>query len=139
MSLERPLLAVAVLSLFASLSACGAPVLQASASEIRALPDLEHVMDASATTADPQFKKIGAASYTDADWASFAETSARLDAVGERAKSFTKGPEFDKLADQLRAQAAELGRTASAKDVAATSGAIAAIRQTCRTCHSAFK
>ncbi|MFI5300033.1 MAG: cytochrome c [Polyangiales bacterium] len=122
-----------------SLTACGAPILQAAAPQIRALPDLEQVMDASATTADPQFKKVGAASYSDADWASFAETASRLDAVGERAKAFTMGADFDKLADQLRAQAAELGKAVSAKDVGATSKAIDAIHGTCRTCHSAFK
>ena len=89
--------------------------------------------------ADPEMKKAGAASYTDADYAAFAEVSNRIQATSTKAKDFTKGPDFDKLADQLHEKAAALGKAAGAKDQKASSDALAGMKATCKECHSKFK
>ena len=52
---------------------------------------------------------------------------------------FSKGPEFDKLADELHAKAEQLGAAASAKDAKAASDTLASMKATCKACHSKFK
>ena len=96
-------------------------------------------MDVQATVADPQMKKAGAASYADADYAAFTDVSDRIQATSTKAKEFSKGPDFDKLADKLHATAAALGKAAAAKDQKASSDALAAMKATCKECHSKFK
>jgi cytochrome c556 len=107
--------------------------------EIRKLSDLEHVMHVQATIADPQFKKIGEQSYTEQDWAAFADVGARLQVTSDKAKEFSKGPEYDALADQLHAHAESLAAAASAKDARAASDSLSQIKATCKTCHSKFR
>jgi cytochrome c556 len=107
--------------------------------EIRKLTELKHVMHVQATIADPQFKKIGEASYTDRDWAAFADVGSRLQVTSKKAKDFSKGPEFDALADQLNTKAQALEAAAAAKDTRAAEGALAQLKATCKTCHSKFK
>ena len=97
--------------------------------QIEKLDKLDQVMDVQATISDPQFSKIDAPSYSDADWAAFADMGSRLQVTSKKIHQFTKGPEFDKLADQLHAGAETLEKTAAAKDVKAT----------CKSCHSKFK
>lgn len=96
-------------------------------------------MDVQATVADPQFKKIGQTSYTDADWNAFADMANRLQVTSKKTHQFTKGPEFDKLADQLHERAQNLAKVAAARDSAAASDALATIKSTCKECHSKFK
>ncbi len=107
--------------------------------EIEKLDKLDKVMDVQATIADPQFKKAGQASYTDADWAAFADVATRLQVTSKKAHQFTQGPEFDKLADALHDKAGALGQAASAKDAKAASDALVSIKATCKECHSKFK
>lgn len=107
--------------------------------QIEKLDKLDEVMDVQATVSDPQFKKIGQASYQDADWAAFADMSNRLQATSHKIHQFTKGPDFDKLADELHLHAEELGKGAAAKDAKGSSDALASIKATCKTCHSKFK
>lgn len=107
--------------------------------EINKLGDLEKVMDVQATVADPQFSKIGGASYTDADWTAFADVGSRLQVTSVKTKDFSKGPEFDTFADQLHAGAQTLSTAAAAKDPKAASDALASIKATCKACHSKFK
>lgn len=107
--------------------------------EIQKLTELKHVMHVQATIADPQFKKIGESSYTDQDWAAFADVGSRLQVTSKKAKDFSKGPEFDALADQLNAKAQALEAAATAKDARAAEGALSEIKATCKTCHSKFK
>ncbi len=107
--------------------------------EIEKLPSLEQVMDVQATVADPQFGKIGKASYDDQDWAAFADMGSRLQVTSNKSKQFSKGPEFDALADQLHAKAEALSTAASAKDAKAASDALAQIKATCKSCHSKFR
>ena len=107
--------------------------------QIEKLDKLADVMDVQATISDPQFKKIDAASYTDADWAAFADMASRLQATSKKIHQFTKGPDFDKFADELHAKAEALEKTAAAKDARGTSAGLASIKATCKDCHSKFK
>jgi hypothetical protein len=107
------------------------------AQDVPKLTSLKDLMDVQATIADPQFSKIGdSAKYADADYAAFAEVSNRILATSTKAKEFTKGPEFDKFADRLHGTAETLAKAASAKDAKASSDALAAMKQTCKECHS---
>jgi cytochrome c556 len=96
-------------------------------------------MDSQATIADPEMKKAGNASYTDADYAAFTEVSSRIQATSTKAKDFSKGPDFDKLADQLGERAVALGKAAGLKDPKASSEALAGMKATCKECHHKFK
>jgi len=134
----RTLLAsvVTVISAGALAAAC-VPHRDVPAQDIPKLTSLKDLMDVQATVADPQFKKIGdEAKYADADYAAFTDVATRIDATSLKAKEFTKGPEFDKLADQLNATAKKLGAAAGAKDGKASSEALAAMKATCKECHS---
>lgn len=119
--------------------ACGPPHRDVPAGDVPKLTSLSDLMDAQATIADPQMKKAGEAAYTDADYAAFAEVSNRIQATSLKAKEFSKGPEFDAFADKLHEAAAALGTAAAAKDVKASSDALAAMKATCKGCHSKFK
>ena len=110
-----------------------------STDEIPKLTKLDDVMDVQSTIADPQFKKIGQATYSDADWAAFADTLARISATSLKIKDFSKGAGFDALAMQLSEKAKALGDAATAKDTAAASKALAEMKATCKSCHKQFK
>jgi len=103
------------------------------------LTSLSELMDSQATIADPEMKKAGAAVYADTDYAAFTEVSNRIQATSTKAKDFSKGPDFDKLADKLHEVAASLGKAAAAKDAKASSDSLAAMKATCKECHSKFK
>src|SRR5262249_6689880 len=119
---------------------CGcAPTRNVPSSEVPKLTKLEEVMDVQATVADPQFKKIGQASYGDADFAAFSDLADRILATTAKLKDFSKGAGFDALAVQLHDHAAALGQAASAKDSAKSSGALAEMKATCKECHSKFR
>jgi cytochrome c556 len=107
--------------------------------EIPKLTKLDDVMDVQSTVADPQFKKIGQASYSDADWAAFADTSARIQSTALKIKDFSKGAGFDALAVELNEKAKALGDAATAKDAAGASKALAEMKATCKSCHKQFK
>jgi cytochrome c556 len=107
--------------------------------EIGKLTKLDDVMDNQATTADPQFKKIGATGLGDADFAAFAEAAERLQATSLKTKDFSKGPDFDALAMKLNEKAKALGVAAKAKDGAAASAALTEMKATCKECHSKFR
>ena len=130
---------VSLLGLGLVLAACGPPKRDVKAADVPALKDLEEVMDVQATIADPQMKKAGNATYSDEDYAAFAEVSSRIQATSVKAKQFTKGPEFDKFADDLHETAVRLGTAASAKDAKGASDSLAAMKATCKGCHSKFK
>jgi cytochrome c556 len=109
------------------------------AEQIDKLTKLDDVMHAQATIADPQFKKIGAASYSDADWAAFADAGARLQVSAAKTKTFSKGAGFDELANQLAAHAKSLADAAAAKDAAGASKALSDMKATCKSCHKQFR
>ncbi|MDB4997914.1 MAG: hypothetical protein JWM74_5346 [Myxococcaceae bacterium] len=118
---------------------CAPPHRDLPPDQIEKLGKLEEVMDVQATVADPQFKKIDQGSYTDADWAAFADTGNRLQATSKKILSFTKGPEFDAFANQLHVNAEKLSSAAAAKDAKAASDTLASIKATCKECHSKFR
>jgi hypothetical protein len=120
-------------------ASCAPPHRDLPPAQIEALGRLSDVMDVQATVADPQFKKAGAASYDDADWAAFADMGSRLQVTSQKIHQFSKGPEFDKLADQLHALAATLSTAAASKDVTAAKTALVQTKATCKACHSKFK
>jgi hypothetical protein len=133
------LFALVALLLVPVAAACGPPHRDVAAADVPKLTSLSEVMDVQATIADPQMKKAGEATYTDADYAAFAEVSSRLQATAQKTKEFSKGPDFDKLADQLKDTAAKLGTAAAAKDAKASSDALVAIKATCKDCHRKWK
>ena len=115
------------------------PKLVTPIADIPKLGSLDDVMANQATAADPQFAKIGQAQYTEADFSAFADVSTRIQATSTKAKDFTKGPGFDQLADRLHENAVTLGKAAEAKDAKASSDALAAMKATCKECHSKFR
>ena len=135
----RALLALSISLAAAAAAACGPPQRDVAAADVPKLKSLEEVMDAQATVADPQMKKAGNAQYADADYVAFAEVSNRIQATSTKAKEFTRGPDFDKLADQLHETAVKLGSAAGAKDAKASSDALTAMKATCKECHGKFK
>jgi cytochrome c556 len=122
-----------------ALASCGPPTNNTPVEGIPKIKTLEEVMDAQATAADPQFAKREQASFTDAEFAAFADTGAKIDATSKRIKDFTKGPEFDALASKLGENAAALSKAAAAKDPAGSRAALVAMKATCGECHSKFR
>lgn len=128
------------LSVVASLAfAACTPVLSTPIAEIPKLTSLKEVMHNQATVADPQWGKIGADAYTDADYAAFAELAERIGATSLKIKDFTQGADFDALAVRLHEKADALGVAVKAKDLAATSGSLKDMKATCKECHSKFR
>jgi len=128
------------LSLASAAAAACVPHRDVPAADVPKLTSLSDLMDVQATVADKEFSKIGDhAKYTDADYVAFSDVSTRLLATSTKAKEFSKGPGFDKLADQLHDRAEKLGAAAGAKDAKGSSDALAAVKATCKECHSKFK
>ncbi|MDB4946255.1 MAG: hypothetical protein JWP97_5789 [Labilithrix sp.] len=109
------------------------------AADIPKLTSLEDLMAVQATVADPQMKKAGQPTFSDADYAAFADVSSRIQATSAKAKDWSKGPEFDRFADQLHETAVKLGTAAGSKDAKGSSDALGAMKATCKACHSKFK
>jgi len=122
-----------------SLSACMPKNIMGDA-DIPTAKDLGAIMWSQAQLSDPAFKKIGAASYTDADYAQFAAVAARLKVSSAKIKeSFSKGPGFNTFADQLGARAADLATSTEGKDQKLADASLSAIKDTCRSCHKQFR
>jgi cytochrome c556 len=130
---------VAVAVAVVLLAACAPPQKNIPTAEVPKLTKLDDVMDVQATVADPQFKKIGAASYGDADFAAFADTADRIAATSIKIKDFSKGPAFDALAVRLHDKAGALAQAAQAKDAAGARTALTEMKATCKECHSKFR
>lgn len=132
--------AVAVLSLAAlGAIACSPPVMNTPIDDIPKLKTLDEVMDNQATVADPAMGKRDQETFTDEEYASFGPVSTRIQALAPKIKDFTRGPEFDKLADKLGETAKALGEAATAKDAAKTSASLKEMKATCAKCHSDFR
>lgn len=128
---------VLVLSL-AAFAAC-VPHRDLPPDQIKSLTKLSDVMDVQATIADPQMKKADKGAYDDADWAAFADVGSRIQVTSTKIKDFSKGAEFDGLANQLNMQASALSTAAQAKDAAKASAALTGMKAVCKECHSKFK
>lgn len=109
-----------------------------SADQVKQIESLEELMRVQAQTADPQFNRIGQASYTDQDYASMTDAAHRLQATAETIRtrfSANRPPSFTTYASRLGEQAGELLSAIQVKDVAKASASLTGIRDTCRTCH----
>jgi cytochrome c556 len=139
----RPLLVSLVLAA-AGLAAC-TPALTTPIDQIPKLTSLDDVMANQATVADPQFAKIGQASYADADWAAFTTVAERIQATSLKTEDFAgqvaKGKEegFKEAAKKLGEKAKALGAAATAKDAAAASAALKDMKDACKDCHSRYR
>jgi len=100
--------------------------------EIPKLTKLEDVMDNQATVADPLFKIMAQASFTDDQFKAMEDASARLQVTAPKIKDFTKGPEMTALATRLGEKAVALGMAAKAKDVAGASAALKEMKAMCK-------
>jgi hypothetical protein len=125
---------------FVALAGCG-PKQRFTDAEIPKLEKLSDVMWSQAQAMDPSFKKIGRASYVEEDWTGFGAGAARLKLTTARIKepAFSKGAEFNALADKLATRAEEIAAAASAKDVARVTAALQATKDTCKECHKKFR
>lgn len=118
---------------------CG-PAHFISNAEIPTAQTLRPVMWSQAELADPAFKKIAAPAYLDADWAAFTALGQRLQISSAKLKQdFSKGADWNALADVLGIHAGELLDAARSKDNKAASTALTSTRATCRACHKEFK
>jgi cytochrome c556 len=134
-----PLALALALPLALALAACGAPVRNNSLEEIPKLAKLSELMDNAATTADPQFKKVGQATFTDEELAALVTTGERVAVIAARVKELSKGPEFTALASKLETKAKALGVAAGTKDAIGTAAALKDMKFTCKECHAKFK
>lgn len=137
--MRSALFVAVVLSGALGLVSCGPPKLITPVPEIPKLATLTEVMDNQATTADPQFKKMGNDTFTDEDFTGFAQASERLLATSLKMKDFSKGDEFNALAMKVHDQADALGKAASAKDGKAAAAALKEMKAACKECHSKFR
>ncbi len=111
-----------------------------SNAEIPASQNIKDVMWTQAELADPAFKKISAPIYTDADWVALIATGKRLQISSAKIKrDFSKGPDWNALADHLSNGASGLTTAAEARDGKAVTAALIATRNSCRACHKQFK
>jgi hypothetical protein len=125
---------------FLLLWACScAPTRTVTVEDIPKLAKLEILMDAQATYADPQFKKMKADALSDADFAQMVDAAKHLVATAKKLPDFSKGPEMTALAGKLGEKAAALETAATAKDKAGAQAALTEMKATCKECHSKFK
>jgi cytochrome c556 len=136
---ETPMRTVLLALLAAPLLSACAPKKTVAVEDIPKITKLDDLMAVQSTYADPQFKKIGALTYGDADYADFADTAARLKATSAKLKDFSKGAGFDALAARLGEKAAALETAAQAKDANASSTALKEMKATCKECHKQFR
>lgn len=129
-----------LLPLSLAVAGCG-PSKQYTTADVPSLSKFDDLMWAQAQAADPAFKRIGQATLADDDFAAATKAAERLKATAPRLKEkgFTKGAEFDALADQLGAKADALGAASAAKDSAKTVAALSEVKDTCRACHKKFR
>src|ERR1700689_3211053 len=59
--------------------------------QINQLTKLDDVMDVQATVSDPQFSKRDQTTFSDADWAAFADMGDRIQVTSLKIKQFSKG------------------------------------------------
>jgi cytochrome c556 len=105
--------------------------------DIAKLGKLDEVMDNQATSIDPQFKKIGKASFDDAELGAIAQAAERVQATSAKTKEFSKGnADFEALANKLNEKAKALGAAAAAKDAKAISANLEEMKAVCKQCHS---
>jgi len=139
MNIARYTRHVTIVSALLGLAACGGSKSQLQVDDINKLTKLGQVMEAQANLADPQFKKRDQQTFTDAEFATFADVGTRLQATALKTKAFTKGEGFDALATRVHDRAADLVTAATAKDAAGARKALTDMKATCKECHKKFR
>jgi len=132
-------LTLLVVATVAGAAACGPPIKNTPIEEIPKLTKLDDVMDNQATVMDPLFKKIGATSFSDEDWAAVTAAGTKVQATSLKIKDFSKGAEFDALAMKLNQYATDLTSSYGNKDAAAANTALSNMKATCKECHKKFR
>lgn len=110
--------------------------------QLKQMDSLEEIMRVQAATMDPQWKKMGPAALTAADFGALAEAGQRMEATAEAIRtrhSEKRQPGFLTLAEQFGKQARELVGYATAKDGEHTKTALKAMKETCATCHREYR
>jgi hypothetical protein len=130
---------VLALVVVAGAAACGPPIKNTPVEEIPKLTKLDDVMDNQATVMDPLFKKIGASSFNDEDWAALTAAGTKVQATSLKIKDFSKGAEFDALAMKLNQYATDLSNSYASKDAMAANTALSNMKATCKECHKKFR
>ena len=92
-------------------------------------------MHANETIGGRQWSKVGNDSYDDAEFGELKDAGARMEALAERAKSFSRGPIFDKHNDAMIENAKALAAAADAKDAKTASSSLGKMKQLCKDCH----
>jgi hypothetical protein len=121
-----------------TLAACAKP-LDVKVADIPNLPDLKAVMQANETIGGRQWGKAGDSEFSPEQFAELKGTATNMEALAERSKKFSRGPEFDKFADKMVTLSQTLGKAADGKDGKAAGLAISDMKQTCKDCHAATR
>jgi hypothetical protein len=127
-----------------ALSCVPAPQKAYSPAEISGIESLEELMRVNASKADPLFGKREQASFTEAEFASMADTGVMVEASGNRiAERFGGQGEYDDgfvaYAKALAGHGKALADAAGSKDAAAAGKALTDMRNTCKACHGVYK
>ncbi len=131
----------AVSLLLSAVVACSVPHRDYSIDQIRAVEDLEELMDVQATVADPCFdlvEDLADQELSDAHWSRFQDMGTRLQATAARAVEFTMGKDYDRWNDDMSRHAAALVQSAAKRDKAGSFADIKAIQKSCRDCHDQY-
>ena len=121
-----------------TLAAC-AKAVDVKLGDIPNLPDLEAVMHANESVGGKQWSKAGESEFSPEQFGELKETATRMEALAERSKKFSRGPEFDKFADKMVTLSKTLGTASDAKDGKAAGLAVSDMKQTCKDCHAATR
>ncbi len=122
-------------ALLAVLSACAKPM-DVPLADIPKLASLPEVMQGFETVAGRHWSQAGDSSFNDAEFAALKEDAGKIGALTERAKNFSRGPNFDKHVGTMTSLSAALATASDAKDGAAAGKAIADMKATCKACHA---
>jgi len=119
-------------------AACAKP-LDVKLADIPNLASLEDVMHANETIGGAQWSKAGGSEFSIEEFAALRDTAARMEALAERSKNFSRGPAYDKFADKMVGFSKTLGTATDGKDGKAAGQAVADMKQTCKDCHAATR
>ena len=142
---------VTVVGLTAALAAflmlpqgCSPPVRDLDQQQVRELADFDEVMWFLATIADPGFsvaKSADPSKLSEADFARFADMGRRVPWGAQRLvePAFSRGPEFDGFAADLRKKAEALLTAAEGRRGQDSTEAALSMKATCKGCHDKFR
>ena len=112
--------------------------------QVKAVTGMRDLMWFQAAVTDPCFslaRNKDATKLTEEDYALFRDMARRLPWAAKRLPetSFSRGPEFDRLAGEMVTKAAAVETLVSDRDGKGAMGAVLDVESTCRSCHKAFR